>query len=163
MLVCNRNKNSSSHFQCYVSVNACLAWKADRAQHEGTRSPIDRLRKVVLPFDSDVWVPLADDPHVLLKHPPVASGDTEHRQHRHHSARAAGRSAAETQPPSTQPLPVKTQRHCFMAQRNPIRTEIKTSRIPTGKPCVCWDGLLHIPAQTQSSGNTIGHQMTRFP
>lgn len=119
MLVCNRNKNSSSHFQCYVSVNACLAWKADRAQHEGTRSPIDRLRKVVLPFDSDVWVPLADDPHVLLKHPPVASGDTEHRQHRHHSARAAGHSAAETQPPSAQPLPVKTQRHCFMAQRKP--------------------------------------------
>lgn len=45
-------------------------------------SPIDRLRKVVLPFDADVWVPLADDPHVLLKHPPVASGDAEHRRHR---------------------------------------------------------------------------------
>lgn len=63
--------------------------KTDRTQQEVTGSPIDRLRKVVLPFDSDVWVPLADDPHVLLKHPPVASGDTAHRQHCHHSSRAA--------------------------------------------------------------------------
>lgn len=42
--------------------------------------PIYRLRKVVFPFNSDVWVPLANNPHVLLKHPPVASGDTKCRQ-----------------------------------------------------------------------------------
>lgn len=38
--------------------------------------PIDRLRKVVLPFNADVWVPLANNPHVLLKHPSVSSGNT---------------------------------------------------------------------------------------
>lgn len=84
-------------------------WKAGR-QHtaRGTRSPIDRLRKVVLPFDPDVWVPLADDPHVLLKHPPVASGDTEHRQHGQHSFRT-----------SSEPHQTKIELAFFMAQRKP--------------------------------------------
>lgn len=39
--------------------------------------PIDGLGQVVLPLDADVGVPLADDPHVLLEHPPVTSGDAD--------------------------------------------------------------------------------------
>jgi hypothetical protein len=34
------------------------------------------LREIILAFNADVWIPLADNPHVLLKHPPVPSGYT---------------------------------------------------------------------------------------
>lgn len=37
---------------------------------------IYRLREVILSFNADVWVPLANNPHVLLKHPPITSGNT---------------------------------------------------------------------------------------
>lgn len=55
-------------------------WKKRQLGLQVISLPIYRLRKVVLPFNSDVRVPLANNPHVLLKHPPVASGDTKHRQ-----------------------------------------------------------------------------------
>lgn len=38
--------------------------------------PVERHGKVVLPFDTDVWVPLVQSLRVLLKHPLVPSGDT---------------------------------------------------------------------------------------
>lgn len=43
-------------------------------------SPINWLREVILSFNSDVWIPLANNPHVLLKHPPVPSGYTAKKE-----------------------------------------------------------------------------------
>lgn len=43
-------------------------------------SPINWLREVILSFNADVWIPLANNPHVLLKHPPVPSGYTAKKE-----------------------------------------------------------------------------------
>lgn len=37
--------------------------------------PVEGYRKIVLPFDADVWVPLVQGLRVLLKHPLVPSGN----------------------------------------------------------------------------------------
>lgn len=49
-------------------------------QTEGRgHTPVHRLREVVLPFYADVWIPLAKNPSVLLKHPLVPSGNAAER------------------------------------------------------------------------------------
>lgn len=37
--------------------------------------PVEGYRKIVLPFNADVWVPLVQGLRVLLKHPLVPSGN----------------------------------------------------------------------------------------
>lgn len=38
------------------------------------------MREVVLPLYADVWIPLVENPSVLLKHPLVASGNAAERR-----------------------------------------------------------------------------------
>lgn len=44
------------------------------------KPPVYRLWQEVFSLDADVWVPLAENPRVLFKHPPVPSGYTAHRE-----------------------------------------------------------------------------------
>lgn len=60
--------------------------------------PIDGLGQVVLPLDADVGVPLADDPHVLLEHPPVTSGDADLELEQRPGPRAAAASFLRARP-----------------------------------------------------------------
>lgn len=44
------------------------------------KPPVKRLWQEVFSLDADVWVPLAENPGVVLKHPPVPSGHTANRE-----------------------------------------------------------------------------------
>lgn len=43
------------------------------------KPPVYRLWQEVFSLDADVWIPLAENPSVLFKHPPVPSGYTADR------------------------------------------------------------------------------------